>query len=48
MPAQVVVHKTSSFNDAEKAGCDDALKELNVSSRDLLVVGESIHRRLPA
>jgi hypothetical protein len=44
MPARVVVHKTSSFNEAEIAGCDDALKELNVSSHDLLVVGESFTR----
>lgn len=44
MPARVVVHKTSSFNDAEKMGCDDALKSLNVASRDLLVVGESFTR----
>lgn len=44
MPARVVVHKTSSFNDAEKLGCDDALNALNVASRDLLVVGESFTR----
>ena len=44
MPARVVVHKTSSFNDAERMGCDDALKALNVASRDLLVVGESFTR----
>jgi hypothetical protein len=44
MPARVVVHKTSSFNDTEKHGCDDALKSLNVASRDLLVVSESFTR----
>ena len=44
MPARVVVHKTSSFNEAERAGCDDALKELKVASRDLLVVSESFTR----
>jgi hypothetical protein len=44
MPARVVVHKTSSFNDVEKHGCDDALKSLNVASRDLLVVSESFTR----
>lgn len=43
-PARVVVHKTSAFNDNEKDGCDDALAELRISSRDLLVVSESFLR----
>jgi hypothetical protein len=44
MPARVVVHKTSSFDNAEKAGCEDAFKELHISSHDLLVVGECFTR----
>ncbi|MEY2584527.1 MAG: hypothetical protein QOD80_553 [Verrucomicrobiota bacterium] len=43
-PARVVVHKTSAFNDEEERGCDDALTELRISSRDLLVVAESFLR----
>jgi hypothetical protein len=44
LPARVVVHKTSVFNTAETAGCDDALAELRVNSRDLLNVRDSLIR----
>jgi len=43
-PARVVVHKTSSFDANEKDGCDDALTQLRISSRDLLVITESFLR----
>lgn len=44
LPARIVVHKTSNFNDAEKDGCNEALKYLRVDTRDLLVVGDSFVR----
>lgn len=44
LPARVVVHKTSLFNDDELAGCDDALKELHIDSRDLLTVRDCFTR----
>lgn len=40
-PARVVVHKTSSFNDAELKGCNAAIDELKIKGRDLLVIRES-------
>jgi len=43
-PPRVVVHKTSSFNQAERAGCHAALDELNIDGRDLLVVSRSSTR----
>lgn len=43
-PARVVIHKTSAFNADERQGCDDALTELRISSRDLLVISESFIR----
>jgi len=44
LPARVVIHKTSSFNDHEKDGCNEALKELGVDHRDLLVINDSFVR----
>ena len=43
-PPRVVIHKTSSFNKAERDGCHAALDELNIEHRDLLVVSRSITR----
>ena len=44
LPARIVIHKTSNFNDQEKEGCNDALKNLRVDTRDLLVIGDSFIR----
>lgn len=44
LPARVVIHKTSNFNDHEKDGCNEALKELGVDHRDLLVINDSFVR----
>jgi hypothetical protein len=40
-PARVVIHKTSGFTREELEGCESALKELRISTRDILVVRES-------
>lgn len=44
LPARVVIHKTSGFNEDEKAGCNEALKGMGVDCHDFLVVGESMVR----
>jgi hypothetical protein len=41
LPARVVIHKTSSFNADELKGCNAAIDELRIKSRDLLVIRES-------
>lgn len=41
LPARVVIHKTSGFSPDEHNGCDAALEELRVHSRDLLTIKES-------
>jgi hypothetical protein len=40
-PARVVVHKTSSFNQAELMGCNAAMDELRIKGRDVLAIRES-------
>jgi hypothetical protein len=40
-PARVVVHKSSTFNDAETAGATSALKEKDIFRYDLLSVSDS-------
>jgi len=42
MPARVSCIKLR-HSMMRKVGCDDALKALNVASRDLLVISESLH-----
>ncbi|HOC54733.1 MAG TPA: hypothetical protein PKI20_03830 [Verrucomicrobiota bacterium] len=44
LPARVVVHKTSGFNDEEKQGCNDALKPMGVDCHDYLAIGDSLFR----
>ena len=44
LPARIVIHKTSNFNEQEKEGCKEALKNLRVDTRDLLVIGDSFIR----
>jgi hypothetical protein len=44
LPARIVIHKTSSFNDEEKGGCNEALKALGVDRHDFLVISESFIR----
>lgn len=44
LPARAVIHKTSGFDEAEKTGCREALKELGVDCLDILVLGESLVR----
>jgi hypothetical protein len=41
LPARVVVHKSSTFNDAEKSGATRALREMDIFRYDLLSVSES-------
>jgi hypothetical protein len=43
-PPRVVIHKTSSFNKAERDGCHCALDDLKIDGRDLLVVTRSFTR----
>jgi hypothetical protein len=43
-PPRVVIHKTSSFNKAERDGCHAALDELQIDGRDLVVVSRSFTR----
>jgi hypothetical protein len=43
-PPRVVIHKTSSFNEAERKGCHAALDELQIDGRDLLVISRSFTR----
>ena len=44
LPARVVVHKTSIFNQDELAGCESAISDLDIDSFDLLSVAESYTR----
>lgn len=44
LPARIVIHKTSSFNQDEKDGCNEALKTLGVDSHDFLVIRDSMVR----
>lgn len=44
LPARAVIHKTSGFDNNEKTGCKEALKEMGVDCRDILVLGESMVR----
>lgn len=44
LPARVVVHKTSVFNETELDGCEGAIADLDVDSVDLLSVAESFTR----
>ncbi|MGV3774931.1 MAG: argonaute/piwi family protein [Verrucomicrobiales bacterium] len=41
LPARVVIHKTSSFSSDELDGCNAAIDDLRIKSRDLLVIRES-------
>ena len=41
LPARIVIHKTSGFNEDEKGGCNDALTALGIATHDFLVIGES-------
>jgi hypothetical protein len=43
-PSRAVVHKTSLFNAEELAGCDDALREFGIQSRDLLTLRDCFIR----
>jgi len=43
-PSRAVVHKTSLFNADEIAGCDDALREFGIQSRDLLTLRDCFIR----
>ena len=44
LPARVVLHKTSAFNDAERKGCEAAFDELRIKKRDMIVIRESMLR----
>ena len=43
-PARVVLHKTSSFDSAERAGFGQALRERNVDYIDMVVVSKTLTR----
>jgi hypothetical protein len=44
LPARLVVHKTSGFNQDELDGCESAINDLQIDSFDLLSVAESFTR----
>jgi hypothetical protein len=43
-PSREVVHKTSLFNKDELLGCNEALDQIGINSRDLLSVRDSFIR----
>jgi hypothetical protein len=41
LPARAVIHKTSGFDEEEKRGCNEAIKELGLECRDMMVIADS-------
>jgi hypothetical protein len=44
LPARIVIHKTSSFNNEERDGCKEALRAFGVDRHDFMVIADSFIR----